>query len=1419
MAWLEDQCNPIIRTWFLNRFHAPSEPQVAGWPTIAKGDNILIAAPTGSGKTLAAFMVILNDLVEASLRGELTPGVKVIYVSPLKALSNDVEKNLKEPLEEISELFRHHEGFEPIRVALRTGDTKPYERQKLVKNPPHILVTTPESLYLLLTAEKSRQNLVDTKAIIVDEIHAMAGNKRGSHLALSISRLERLCQNPLAKIGLSATIKPLDQMAHFLVGQTKDGEPAACHIVETQMTRTLDLEIVTPDQPLQAVLSHEGWDEIYEKLTDLIQEHRSTLVFVNTRRLAERLTHQLSQKLGDDAVKSHHGSLSRERRLEAEQMLKSGETKAIIATASMELGIDVGFIDLVCQIGSPRSLAAFIQRIGRSGHSIGKIPKGRLFALTRDEMMECAALIHGIRQGWMDAIAVPQQPLDILCQQIIASIAMEELTEKDLLTLIRTAHPYRHVDATTLQSLLEILSNGMSESSRRGSYIHWDKTNGKIRPRKSARLSAVTSSGAIPEQNLYRVVIEADDTYIGTVDEDFAIESLKGDIFLLGNHSWQVQRVSQGKVLVADAGGAPPTIPFWFGEAPGRTYELSTAISDIRGVVTDQFQKVSKLDEALPAKIQDHLIKFFAEECGMPPQGASQLIHYCQAQMVAMGTLPSQTTVIFERFFDDTEGMQVVIHAPFGARVNRAFGLALRKRFCRTFDFELQALADDNGLVLSAGPKQSFPIEQLFSLLNSQNLKTILVQALLAAPMFQVRWRWNLTRSLAILRQKSGQRVPPHLQRFQADDLLTAVFPDQTQCAEHRQGDLEVPHHPLVQQTIEDCLTEAMDFDRIAQIIADVEAGRIEFIAKDTREASPFAHELLNANPYAFLDDAPLEERRARALALRRQLPLKELADLTNLSDDAITKIGQEAWPIVRDHDELFDALIQLLWIPAHLMNPWSEFLAPLQKEGRVGSITTNQTTYWFPQEKESFLSPLIEGLDTGREDAIRAIVRGHLESSGVISAPALTERLSLGQHEVQRALIELENQGLVVQGTFTPEARNGGPVEWCERRLLYRIHRLTVKSLRDQIEPATLEEFQYFLVHHQHAHADAKLGDEEGLKTILKQQQGFIAPLKVWEPQVLKNRLKLYRESSLDLLLSGGRFMFARVEKNSAVTDKLQGFRNNLPLTFVERKHTPLLRRGEDQVQNLPGEHQAIVDVLQQRGALFFQDLAQETNMLPTRLEHHLSDLLASGTITCDGFGAMRPDNRKPTSKFRRRRSPPTNGPFDDAGRISLINHSLSLTEEDICETWIELLFDRYGVLFKDLLHREPLAPKWATLLPYLRSYELKGEIFGGRFVKGIHGEQFADKAAVSHLRQLKKDRSKDEDIQFISACDPLNLTHLLPPEQRVPWSPANRLALRQGQVIATQIGDHFQRRVEDIGPISPQDLAYRLRVINVLK
>ena len=1384
---------PLVGEWFARRFERVTEPQALGWPEIRTGRDVLIAAPTGSGKTLAAFLICLDGLVRAARRGPLPDEVEVIYVSPLKALSNDVQKNLEVPLAEIAALAES-EGtpLAPIRTALRTGDTTAWERRRMLERPPHVLVTTPESLFILLTAEKSRQALRTARTVIVDEIHAVVDDKRGSHLALTLARLDSLIESGgrrrPQRIGLSATVNPIGEVASFLSDRAT--------IVDIGHRREMDLAVEVPKDELGPVASNEMWSGIYDRVAELIREHRTTLVFVNTRRLAERVSHHLTERLGPKAVLPHHGSLSRRLRLTAEERLKKGELRAVVATASLELGIDIGTVNLVCQIGSPRSIAVALQRIGRSGHWIGARPKGRLFATTRDELIECAALVRAIRGGRLDRLSIPEAPLDILAQQIVAAAATQEWPEDRLFALVRGAWPYRNLDHRDFDAILDMLSEGITTArGRSGALLHRDRVNHIVRARRGARLAAITSGGAIPDNASYQVVVEPEGTVIGTVDEDFAVESMAGDTFLLGTNSWRIRRVEPGRLRVEDAHGAPPSIPFWRGEAPGRTAELSDEFSCIR--------------EEIAARTPGEAHRFLVEECGLDRLGAAEAVEYVRAGEAALGALPGEHTVVAERFFDEAGGMQLILHAPFGARINRAWGLALRKRFCRTFNFELQAAATDNGIVISLAEQHSFPLEIVFEFLRPETVEHLLTQALLAAPMFTARWRWNVSRALAVLRFSGGRKVPPPIQRMRSDDLLAGAFPDQAACAENLTGEIRIPDHPLVKETIANCLREAMDLDGLIGLLERIQTRAVRTVAIDTAEPSPFSHEILNANPYAFLDDAPLEERRARAVQLRRGLTADLAGGIGALDREAIAQVAAEAWPVVRDAEELHDALLTLAVLPPAA--DWSALFEQLVAANRAAALRVGAAEFWVAAERidlarsvytEASLSPGIpavtpaRGIPDTQEACAAEILRGWLESTGPAKASALAARLAMPGWLAESALARLEADGQILRGQFTAEKT--GEHEWCNRRLLARVHRLTLGRLRGEIEPTTTAEFLRFLARWQHVTRGTQLHGVDGALAIIRQLQGYEIPAGAWESVILPRRVARYEPQLLDRLCLSGEVMWGRLSPHPAFEEHAGTRRVRptrvAPISLFLREDAGTLfgvaGPPDGKLTSLSYAGREVLAAIEQRGASFFMDLRLATDRLASEVEDALWELVAAGLVTADGFENLRalidPKRRRGEGRGRNAR------PRHAAGRWALLPHATSTdpaAQDAAVERFARQLLRRWGVVFRDLAVREALAPAWRDVLVALRRIENRGEIRGGRFVSGFLGEQFALPEALDLLRAVRRDTKSAEEIE-IAAADPLNLSGILLPGPRLSALSSETIRLRDGALVAQRVG-----------------------------
>ncbi|WP_339526473.1 DEAD/DEAH box helicase [Pseudomonas sp. EA_35y_Pfl2_R111] len=1396
--------HPAVAAWFRQRFGAPTPAQIEAWPAIAAGRSTLVAAPTGSGKTLTAFLAAIDALVREGLAegGELADRCSVLYVSPLKALSNDIRINLEEPLAGIrAELQRQGLADVQIRTAVRTGDTTQAERLAMRKQAPHILVTTPESLYVLLGSESGRAMLADCRSLIVDEIHAIAGSKRGSHLMLSLERLEALCQRRLVRIGLSATQKPLEAVARFLLG-SHQADP--CHIVNIGYTRARDLAIEVPPVPLDAVMSNETWDKVYERLAELAQQHRTTLVFVNTRRLAERASRHLSERLGIEAVAAHHGSLAKELRLDAEQRLKRGELRVLVATASLELGIDIGEVELVCQLGSPRSIAAFLQRVGRSGHSVGGTPKGRLFPQSRDELIECAALLDCVQRGELDALQIPHAPLDVLAQQIVAEVACREWGEDELYQLLTRAAPYNDLPRASFDALLKMLSEGYSgRQGVRAAYLHRDAVNRRLRGRRAARLTAITSGGTIPDAGDYSVLLEPQGFQVGTLNEDFAVESLAGDVFQLGNQSYRILRVEPGKVRVEDAQGQPPNIPFWLGEAPGRSDELSAGVARLREQIEQRLSHENPIENA---------ITWLMQTIGLDLSAAQQIVEYLARARASLGGLPTQRRLVMERFFDESGGMQLIIHSPFGSRLNRAWGLALRKRFCRSFNFELQAAATEDALILSLATSQSFPLDEVWRYLHSNSAEQLLIQAVLDAPLFAVRWRWNAGVALALPRFTGGRKVAPQLQRMRSEDLLATVFPDQVACLENIVYEREIPDHQLVAQTLDDCLHQAMDSEAWLALLRRMEAGDIELIARDLPAPSALAAEILNARPYAYLDDAPIEERRTQAVQSRRWSDPASGDDLGALDAEAIDAVRQEAWPEVRDADEMHEALLSLGAITqaeAQANSGWPAWLAQLAKGKRATCLhldggptlwlAAERLNQWQALQPHAMFKPTIQapaGFDAEwqADAALVELLRARLSGFGPLSLTRIAADLRQDESAINLALLALEREGYVLRGRFSPGSLEE---EWCERHLLARIHRYTVKRLRREIEPVDRADFMRFLFDWQRVAPSNRGRGAETLAGILALLEGFQAA-GAWESEILPSRVSDYGINWLDDLCRSGRLIWCRLAGRNRSSG---GPLRSTPIVLLPRKSLGLWRAclGETPTAEPSPRAERLRQVLANQGALFFDELQDEAHLLRSELEDCLGELVALGLANADSFAGLRslllPAAKRNQQKRRAHRALAN---MQDAGRWALLRGRGEEAENkpnaEALEHIARTLLRRYGVVCWRLLEREAdWLPSWRELLRVYQRLEARGEIRGGRFVAGVVGEQFALPEAVALLREVRK-RPSDGTLISLSACDPLNLLGTLLPGNKVPALAGNRLLYRDGVPVANLIAGKIQ-------------------------
>jgi len=1413
-----DRFHPAVAEWFRGRFDAPTPAQMRAWPAIQSHRHTLVAAPTGSGKTLAAFLAAIDDLVRLAVAGKLPDETRVVYVSPLKALSNDIRINLEAPLAGIrEELARRGLPEADIRTAVRTGDTPQFERALMKRIAPHILVTTPESLYVLLGSDSGRAMLSNVRTVIVDEVHALAPNKRGSHLALSLERLEALCARRLIRIGLSATQKPVEEVARFLVGVggiAPDGS-LDCEIVDSGHVRERDLAIELPAAPLSAVMSGEQWQQNFTRLAELVMQHRTTLVFVNTRRMAERAAKHLSDLLGKERVAAHHGSMAKELRLGAEQKLKRGELRVLVATASLELGIDIGDVELVCQLASPRAIAAFLQRVGRSGHAVGGTPKGRLFPQTRDDLIECTALLDAVRRGELDLLHLREQPVDVLAQTIVAEVASQDWEEDVLYDVLRRAWPYARLTREQYTGIVRMLAEGYT--TRRGptaAYLHRDAVNGTLRARPGARLTSITSGGAIPDTADYEVMLEPQAQIVGSVHEDFAVESMAGDIFQLGNASYRVLRVERGRLRVEDAHGAPPSIPFWLGEAPGRSDELSYSVSRLREAISE------KLDISLDAARE-----WLTMQAGIDAESARQIVDYLGGAKIALGLLPTQKQLAMERFFDESGGTQLVIHSPYGVRVNRAWGLALRKRFCRSFNFELQAAATEEAIILSLSTSHSFPLADVAKFLHSNTVREVLVQALLDAPMFPTRWRWNATTALALPRYVGGKKVAPQIQRMKSEDLLATVFPDQVACLENIVGERQVPDHPLVQQTLHDCLHEAMDIEALETLLRRMESGEVEMVARDLTSPSPLAAEILSARPYAFLDDAPLEERRTQAVMSRGYTDPSNAEDFGRLDADAIAAVREEAWPQARNVDEMHDVLMTLAFVTAEeaaANDAWPSLLQQLASHGRAARWTflvgeVPQTIWICAERLTQFQSVHPAAISTpaltaprefakeswNGEDALVEILRSRLSGLGPVPVAALAASLGVSTGDIDIALARLERDGYVMQGRYTP----GTPVvEWCERHLLARIHRYTVGRLRREIEPVEPRDFLRFLVDWQHVGASTQMSGPDSLGAVLAQLEGFEAPAGAWESELLPTRLAGYDIAWLDDLCRSGRVAWTRLRSPTPPKDR-EGARSAgpvraSPIVLLPRRQLALWRSlvpvAADAEAPLTSRAQHVAEWLTKHGASFFDEMLDGTRLLQTELEDALAELVAQGRLHADSFAGLRallvPSSQRPRAGRQRHNRRTALFGIADAGRWSLVRREEAAEptaeeQSERIEHIARVLLRRYGVVCWRVLEREAAwIPPWRELRRVYHRLEARGEIRGGRFINGIGGEQFALPEAVASLRRI---RQREADGQLVCVCgvDPLNLVGGAIAGPRVPSLATARVLYRDGLPLATLV------------------------------
>jgi ATP-dependent helicase Lhr and Lhr-like helicase len=1283
-----DGFHPAVRAWFVERFGKPSPAQALGWPAIAgcdktPGHDVLLCAPTGSGKTLAAFMWAIDRLFREAERGQLGDRISVLYVSPLKALANDIRVNLEEPLTGIRAAAQRlaaggngrgkpaqdkTKRLLEVRAGLRTGDTTAGERSAMLRRPPHILVTTPESLFILLTSPRFRQSLGAVRHIIVDELHALAPNKRGAHLMVTLERLERMVRasgapRP-ARIGLSATLNPIGRLAEFLAGAEVDSNgarhPRPVKIVRADdRARKMDLRVIAPGPELGALATHQHWEAMYDAVAEMVRQHRTTLVFTLSRRWAERIALNLQKRLGNDAVMAHHGSLARAERLQAEQRLKRGELRALVATSSLELGIDVGAVDLVCQIDSPKSISAAIQRIGRSGHQLDATPKGRLFALTLDDLIECGAAVRAIRQGRLDEVEIPGGCLDVAAQQIVAIAAEEdEIGEADVMRLVRGAYNFAGLDRKTLTNLLEQLSAELPARIQGAApKIFYDPIGARVRARRAARLAAITSGGTIPESGNLDVVIASEGRRIGDVEEDFAQESSRGDIFTLGSTPWRVLGISRNRFLVEPAPGMAPSLPFWQTEAAGRSPALSSETSALR---VEIFRRIEQADGLAAAE-------FLAAECAMDESAARQAVDYIRRGQGALGAIPDDHTLVVERFFDGLGGTQIVIHAPFGMRVNRGLGLAIRKRLCQSFDFEIQASAIDDAVLLALNARHSFPLESLMAMLSPRTVRRVLEQALLAAPMFEVRLRHVATRALLVMRSARGRKVPAWIQRLRAQEISAAIFPQRDACLENRPAEVELPGHFIAAETMHECLTESADIERIERLLSAIERGAMRVVTVDAIAPSVFAHRILLAWDYSFLDDGERANRRSRTVSMNRAMAedVFRTEDLSAmLASEAVQSVeaevsGRALSRRARDRDELCALIrahgaLEITDAAERIAGDADAMVSALEREGRVvrARLVAGARELLIVAQDAALFRAAYPDVTVERSagapelpieartevpepgEAQREIVRRAMATSGPLEVSEIAERLRMTAAAVKNHLLALEAGGVVFRGHFTPRMGRVGapqapamaspPEQWCDRYNLEKIHRLTLSGLRAQIEPCADHEYAAFRLRWNHVGGAGIEADQAGVAAVLEQLSGVALAPELWERDVLPVRIPGYRPEWLDLLCLGGAVVWAAVPGDEPAGE--------IPsrITFLRRRRAGGGRLDGTAASAIAGEfsdedERKVFLALAAGGAQYLDELAERAGLAERTALAALWRLAAAGRVSNDSFAPLR--------------------------------------------------------------------------------------------------------------------------------------------------------------------------------------------------
>lgn len=1326
--------HPAVSAWFERTYGAPTAAQERAWPVVAAGRDLLLAAPTGSGKTLAAFLAIL-DRLHRNPPDEA--GVRVLYVSPLKALNNDIQRNLDAPLAGIAQVAAELGIAIPeISTAVRTGDTVANERHRMTRKPPHILITTPESLYLILTSPRARDMLRTVEHVIVDEIHAVAGTKRGSHLALSLERLRHLAGRDFQRVGLSATVRPLDDVGRFLAGYDAGGEQRPIDIVDAGSRKPTDLLVESPVEDFEALGGElDAWTAIEPRLLELVREHRTTLLFVNNRRSSERLTRVINDLAGEDLARAHHGSMSREERLEVEAALKRGDLRCVVATGSLELGIDIGTVDLVICVESPRGIARGLQRVGRSGHLVGQTSKGRIIPKFRGDLVECAAIAKGMLEGDVEPVRIPHDPLDVLAQQVVAMATVDEWPAEDLFALVRRAYPFRALSRDHFDGVLAMLSGKYpaEEFGELRPRIVWDRASGVIRGRPGASQLALVSGGTIPDRGQFSVNHAITGAKLGELDEEQSLELRAGDVFVLGARPWRITDMTQSKVLVSEAVGAIPTVPFWKGDALGRQWETGV--------------RVARLLSDVRASLDDPgVVERLRADYALDDSAAFNLVRYVRAQAEA-GALPGEKRIVVEQFRDELGDRRIVIHAPFGRMVLRPWSMALQEALCRDGQCSDLSVTDD-GIHFRLAMQDTRDATSLVRRVDPTNLEEHLYPPLSRSQLFAARFRENAQRALLLPKLGPGRRTPLWLQRLRAADLLEVA---------RRHDDF-----PLVYETLREVLEDWSDLEHLRELLAGIASGATEITVIETQAPSPFAAGLVLQFLGDFVEEGDRQQQEFReiALSLDRRL-LRELLGTSSLREllepAAIAEVearlqrtaeGRRA----RDRDEVEDLLIRLGpladgELAARVEGDAAAMVSALEREQRAVRVEGR----WIATEDAAH-----QARTATDPEARTQAVRRWLATHGPTTEEELERRMGW---PVRDALAVLEQGGGAVAGEFT-RGRHG--LEWVDAHVLEEIHRASLAKLRREIEPRTREEYARFLLRWQGLTArDRDVAD------VIEQLQGVWLPVETWERDILPARTTGYGSGLLDGVSASGEFVWLARRTSDLAKPRVAFFRRDM---------LPLLAAPPSESGGLSEAAMRVHDVLRKRGASFLRDIEGATTLSHAAAIEAVWELVFAGLVTNDSFGPLRHvprgdrEAREGTEQeqlrdlARRytardaRRAAQWRAVREDragAGRWATVWPDGGGTSEvERAEAWADVLLGRYGVLAYEHYAHEDVPVPWSLLSDVLKRRELRGEVRRGSFVAGFQGMQFAHKAAVERLRET----AADTRMSVVAATDPAN-------------------------------------------------------------